>query len=115
MNCEMEIKKVLKEIGVTPDLDGYHYLEKAILIIKNCFKNDGIAMSFWELYNDISNQFGKKRTSVERCMRHAKVVAENARTDLFNSIFGGLKDITLSSFIGVLAEYILIKEKENEL
>ena len=109
MNCEMEIKKVMKKIGITPELNGYHYLEKCIIEVKKCFEEGKTPCSFYQMYKDVAKLFDVTPKSVERCMRHAKIVAETLRTDEFTYIFCNLRNIPLSAFISIIAEYILIE------
>ena len=110
MNCEIEIKKVLKEVGITPELNGYHYLEKSIMDVKKCFDEGKTPCSFYQLYREVGEKFDVTATSVERCMRHAKNTAESIRNEKFNYIFCNLRNIPLSAFISILAEYVSLKE-----
>ena len=73
MNCEIEIKKVLKKIGITPELNGYHYLEKCIIEVKKCLEDGKTPCGFYQMYKDVAKLFDVTPTSVERCMRHAKM------------------------------------------
>ena len=106
MNDVSKIKKALRELGVTPDLKCYHYVEKGVMLVKSDFERGKTARSFMKLYRDISVAFDTKVSCVERCMRHAVEVSEINNTKLFDHLFGNLKSVTVSNFICIIAEHI---------
>ena len=69
MITDLQIAKVIKELGVTPSLKGYHYLKSAVKkMINDSTYMDGITK---RLYPEIAKQFNTTASRVERAMRHA--------------------------------------------
>lgn len=50
-----EIKGVLRQLGITPDLNGYHYLLKGVGLIRDDFNSGKTPRSFMCVYKDIAN------------------------------------------------------------
>lgn len=101
-----EIKGVLRQLGITPDLNGYHYLLKGVRLIRDDFNSGKTPRSFMCVYKDIANEFGKSYQSVERCIRTCVELARNSNTELFDILFGNLNVVTSSCFISIVAEYV---------
>lgn len=106
MNEIAKIKNTLLELGITPDLKGYHYIKKGVMLIKRDFENGKTARSFIGIYEEIGNNFNTTKTRVERAIRHAIEVSERSKTNTFNYLFGGVKNVTASAFLCVIAEHI---------
>lgn len=101
-----EIKGVLRQLGITPDLNGYHYLVKAVDLLRHDFKCGKTARRFMDVYQSIAEEFESKSSCVERCMRHAIKQAMENGSELYDILFGNLKVVTISSFISIVAEYV---------
>ena len=101
-----KIKDVMRQLGITPDLKGYHYIEKAVIMLKEDFEKGNIPRGITTVYNEVGKIFGTTSASIERCIRHSICVARCNETKLFEYLFGNLKTVTVSNFISVIAEYI---------
>ena len=101
-----KIKSVLRQLGITPDLKGYHYTEKAVIMLHEDFERGNVSRGTTKIYGEVGKHFGTTAQSIERCIRHSVYVARCNETELFDYLFGNLKTVTVSNFISVLAEYI---------
>ena len=101
-----KISKLLKQLGITPNLKGYLYLRQAIEKgVRDPSVFDGITK---RLYPYIAEQNHTTSTSVERTIRHAiDTVWNKGNKELFWSITQTftLERPTNSQFIIQLAEY----------
>lgn len=69
MITNLQIAEVIKELGVSPSLKGYHYLKSAIKkMVTDITYMDSITK---RLYPEIAKQFDTTASCVERAMRHA--------------------------------------------
>ncbi len=83
---EFRIKNILKELGISANLKGYHYLETAIAKQLNCKVTD---MRMMDLYNSIGQVHDTSAYSVERAMRHAiERGADRGSYQLWTQLFG---------------------------
>lgn len=99
-----KIKGVLRDLGITQNLKGYHYIVKAATMIAEDVENGDIPRGITTLYHEIGNHFDVTHASVERCMRHCLFVAKRNNPDFFDTLFGNLKKVTVSNFVSVIAE-----------
>lgn len=106
LDLSSRISKVLKQLGITPNLKGYLYLRQAIeLGVQDPSVFDGITK---RLYPYIAEKNHATPTSVERTIRHAiDSVWNKGNKELFWSITQTctLERPTNSQFIIQLAEY----------
>ena len=107
------ITNIIKELGISANLKGYHYIRFAVeAIIKDASLINSVTKV---LYPMIAKEFNDTPLRVERTMRHAIEVAFNrADTDLLVKVFGYGYDYskgrpTNSEFIFTLADYVMIK------
>jgi len=69
MNKEIVVSDILKDLGISASLLGYHYIKEAILILNgDATKVKGITK---RLYPEIAKLYGTTATKVERAMRNA--------------------------------------------
>ncbi len=106
MNEIAKIKRTFKELGIHPDLKGYHYAVKAVMLIKSDFDNGKAPRPFVKLYKEVAEKFETSSIGVERCIRHSIEIAEEKNTDAFKYLFGNINNVTVSIFICVVAEHI---------
>lgn len=101
-----QISKLLKQLGITPNLKGYLYLKQAIEMgVRDSSVFDGITK---RLYPYIAEQNHTTATSVERTIRHAiDTVWTKGNKELFWNITQTcmLERPTNSQFIIQLTEY----------
>ena len=68
-NMELKISNILKDLGISPALQGYTYLRKAIFL---AMEDDTMLQNITGvLYPTIARIYHTDPTAVERCMRHA--------------------------------------------
>ena len=110
-----EISTLLRELGISPDLSGFHYLKEAIQMVwydETLLHNNVTKV----LYPTVAKKFKTTAMRVERGMRHA-IEKGTLRTniDLVRDIFGNTispysNKPTNSQFIGCVVEYLLMQE-----
>jgi two-component system response regulator (stage 0 sporulation protein A) len=116
MNANKEIiTKIIKDLGISPDLRGYHYIRYAIEILLTDKSFIGATML---LYQTVAEEFNTTTAAVERCTRHAIEVGWNRTPDqefitkLFGNTLNTAKEYpTNSEFITTIADYILIHQE----
>lgn len=111
MERNIRIKETLKELGVSPNLSGYHYLEEAIsLVIDDPTLAHGKVTRV--LYPCIAKKFHTTPSHVERTIRHAiEVSGLRGNIKLIEKIFSYSTDCnrgkaTNSEFIATVADYL---------
>lgn len=104
----LEIKKLIRDIGVPVNLRGYKYITEAVIIMLNSEKN----IFLTEIYENISKIYNVSIESVEISIRHAikKSIENNSKIkkimcipenkSVSNSIFlNNIKELTLEKNI----------------
>lgn len=105
----MNVKKVLKSLGLAPNLDGYHYI---VYIVDKMMLSDScnIKIPTTQLYEAAAMKFGVLASNVERSIRHAvSVCLSKCEPDYLNQTFGrviGFNNGSLknSEFITIVKE-----------
>lgn len=105
-----KIKGVFRQLGITPNLKGYHYLENAVIMTKDDIDKGDIPRGITTIYHELGRQFHVTHCSVERCMRNCICIAKSNNPEFFDTLFGKLKKVTVSNFVSVIADYIEQKE-----
>lgn len=106
-SIEKKLYHLFKELGIKPNILGYKYSTKAILLaIENPKLLQDIVSG---LYTAIANEFGTTTSRVERAIRHAvETVCESGNTEKMKEIFGmHAERPTNSAFIAGIVEYLL--------
>lgn len=106
MNKIAEVKSVMKELGITPDLKGFHYTWKAVIMLREDFERQNIPRGITKILCEVAEYFGVSNTSVDRCIRYCIDVAIRIGNDTFDQLFGNVKNVTVSKFLSIIAEYI---------
>lgn len=65
-----KVKIDIREIGITPDLNGYWYIADAIKLIISCKNKTNLCITS-ELYPKIAQERNTTSGAVERAIRHA--------------------------------------------
>lgn len=112
---EQKIKSMLYDLGITPEIMGYHYLASAIAIKEKANKTKDFSI---KLYHETAEKFNTTPSAVERAIRHAIDRSFNNKTPLFLTIFEPVlninkRNITNSCFIAMTAEHIASQETED--
>lgn len=114
-NLEVEVTKVIHEIGVPAHVKGYQYLRDAIMLVVEEINYLGAVTK--ELYPTIAQKYDTTPSRVERAIRHAIELAwDRGDIDKINKFFGytisGEKGKpTNSEFIAIIADRLRLENK----
>ena len=114
-NTKVKISKVLKELGVSPSLNGFGYLREAIALVltDDSLLNRVITK---QLYPNIAKKFNTTPSRVERGMRHAiERGFDKGNSELMEQIFGYTVSscsgrATNKEFIACVVDYFQCQE-----
>ena len=115
-----EISNTLKDLGISPALQGYTYLREALELVMDNSElayRGGITKI---LYPTIAKKYKNTIGGIERSIRYAIEIAfDRTGSDLLEKMFGCSTDAckgkaTNSEFIATIADYLLLRERENE-
>ena len=116
-NVEKDITKLLIDMGIAPNLKGFHYLRRAIGIYIAIAESDPDVLR--NIYGIVSAEFNTSRTGAERSMRHAiKAGWKNRDLSLSQKLFGNIladggDDLPSNQlFISAAGEWI--RQRANE-
>lgn len=107
---EVQLKKVMLQIGIPAHIKGYRYVQKAILLVIDDPKK--IEYVTKDLYPTVAKYFDTTSSKVERAIRHAIETAwDRGNPEKLNEIFGYTiafekGKATNSEFIAGIAEYV---------
>lgn len=116
---ELKIKKTLLDLGITPEIKGYHYLTEAIKIKESANAANNFNKSQTKIYREIAEKFYASISGVERAIRHAIQRSYKSKCPIFFTIFTpAVLDIykgriTNSCFISMVTEYIASQSIEE--
>lgn len=108
---ELQVSKLLKEIGVPANIRGYRYITYGVVLLS---ENKGESMTKF-IYPSIAKEFKTTGTRVERAIRHAVEKSfYGGKWDKLNELFGNtthLKNgkVTNSEFLYTLVDYFELK------
>ncbi len=114
-NLEVEVTRIIHEIGVPAHVKGYQYLRAAIMLVTEEVNYLGAVTK--ELYPTIANKYDTTPSRVERAIRHAIELAwDRGDMDRINKFFGytinGEKGKpTNSEFIAIIADKLRLENK----
>lgn len=114
-NLEVEVTKIIHEIGVPAHVKGYQYLRDAIMLVVDEINYLGAVTK--ELYPTIAKKYDTTPSRVERAIRHAIELAwDRGDYDKINKFFGytisGEKGKpTNSEFIAIIADKLRLESK----
>ena len=111
MEKNVETRKMLISLGITPEIKGYHYMIDAIEMMHE-ERSEGKKFCGWcNLYREIAEKNETTATLVERNLRSAVCRAFGTDFEKVVQICGPLKKVpTISRFVSSLAEYIAIEQ-----
>lgn len=117
MNTKVEISKILKKLGVSPDLLGFAYLRDGIEMVMN--DETILHRSTTKiLYPAVVLRYNTTPARVERAIRHAVETCGFKADDLelYDDIFGNVTSLhkkcpTNSQFIGCVANYLVLAQE----
>ncbi len=114
-NLEVEVTRVIHEIGVPAHVKGYQYLRDAIMLVVDEINYLGAVTK--ELYPTIAQKYDTTPSRVERAIRHAIELAwDRGDVEKINKVFGytisGEKGKpTNSEFIAIIADRLRLENK----
>ena len=114
-NLEVEVTKIIHEIGVPAHVKGYQYLRDAIMLVVDEVNYLGAVTK--ELYPTIAQKYDTTPSRVERAIRHAIELAwDRGDLEKINKFFGytinGEKGKpTNSEFIAIIADKLRLENK----
>ncbi len=114
-NLEVEVTRIIHDIGVPAHVKGYQYLRDAILLVVDEVNYLGAVTK--ELYPTIAQKYDTTPSRVERAIRHAIELAwDRGDLDKINKFFGytinGEKGKpTNSEFIAIIADKLRLENK----
>lgn len=114
-NLEVEVTRIIHEIGVPAHVKGYQYLRDAIMLVVEEVNYLGAVTK--ELYPTIAQKYDTTPSRVERAIRHAIELAwDRGDVDKINKFFGytinGEKGKpTNSEFIAIIADKLRLENK----
>jgi two-component system response regulator (stage 0 sporulation protein A) len=114
-NLEVEVTRIIHEIGVPAHVKGYQYLRDAIMLVVDEINYLGAVTK--ELYPTIAQKYDTTPSRVERAIRHAIELAwDRGDIDKINKFFGytinGEKGKpTNSEFIAIIADKLRLENK----
>jgi len=114
-NLELEVTRIIHEIGVPAHVKGYQYLRAAIMLVTEEINYLGAVTK--ELYPTIAKKYDTTPSRVERAIRHAIELAwDRGDIDRINKFFGytinGEKGKpTNSEFIAIIADKLRLASK----
>lgn len=117
-NYIMDVSDVLKNLGFSPDLLGYHYARYAIcLLLEN--PDQMITCKLEDIYRKTAKNFNSTRSKVERAIRHCiEKMMISGNLDFTVKVFGQWTQrpsgrITNGQFIFGVADYISSYSNSN--
>lgn len=112
-NIEYVITEILQRLGIPPNLKGYHYLRRSIILcVTDPDMQDGVTK---QLYPTVASEFKSTSSRVERAIRHAIEAAwENDNGGTMSGMFGNTvryrnKKPTNSEFIAIITDKLRLK------
>lgn len=114
-SVEVDITRILHQMGVPAHVKGYQYLRDAIALVSEEVNLMGAVTK--ELYPMIAEKYDTTASRVERAIRHAIELAwDRGNVDMMNKYFGYTINIergkpTNSEFIAMIADKIRMGER----
>ncbi len=114
-SLDVEVTKIIHQMGVPAHVKGYQYLRDAIIMVVNEVNLMGAVTK--ELYPMIAEKYDTTASRVERAIRHAIELAwDRGNVELMNHYFGYTINVergkpTNSEFIAMIADKLRIGEK----
>lgn len=114
-NLDIEVTRVIQQMGVPAHVKGYQYLRDAIILVVEEMNLLGAVTK--ELYPLIAEKYDTTPSRVERAIRHAIELAwDRGNVEMMNRFFGYTVNMergkpTNSEFIAMVADRLRIGEK----
>lgn len=109
-----KVAEILKNLGIAPDKNGFHYLRKAIY---ECYLEPNLLTSITkEIYPMLAESFSKKESCIERSIRSAIETGwDRGNYEYSNELFKNCVDYyktkpTNGEFIAIIVDKIMMEE-----
>lgn len=109
-----KVAEILKNLGIAPDKNGFHYLRKAIY---ECYLEPSLLTSITkEIYPMLAESFSKKESCIERSIRSAIETGwDRGNYEYSNELFKNCVDYyktkpTNGEFIAIIVDRIMMDE-----
>ena len=109
-----KVAEILKNLGIAPDKNGFHYLRKAIY---ECYMEPSLLTSITkEIYPMLAESFSKKESCIERSIRSAIETGwDRGNYEYSNELFKSCVDYyktkpTNGEFIAIIVDKIMMEE-----
>jgi two-component system response regulator (stage 0 sporulation protein A) len=109
-----KVAEILKNLGIAPDKNGFHYLRKAIY---ECYLEPSLLTSITkEIYPMLAESFSKKESCIERSIRSAIETGwDRGNYEYSNELFKNCIDYyktkpTNGEFIAIIVDKIMMDE-----
>ncbi len=109
-----KVAEILKNLGIAPDKNGFHYLRKAIY---ECYLEPSLLTSITkEIYPMLAESFSKKESCIERSIRSAIETGwDRGNYEYSNDLFKNCVDYyktkpTNGEFIAIIVDKIMMEE-----
>jgi len=112
-NLDLEVTRIIHQVGVPAHIKGYQYLREAILMVVEEMSLLGAVTK--ELYPSIARKYNTTPSRVERAIRHAIELAwERGNLETINRLFGYTVRVdkgkpTNSEFIAMIADKLRLE------
>lgn len=116
-NLDLEVTRIIHEIGIPAHIKGYHYLREAIVMVYHRVELLGSVTK--ELYPTVAQKYKTTPSRVERAIRHAIEVAwSRGNLDAIHRLFGHTVNQvrgkpTNSEFIAMVADKLRVESKAS--
>jgi two-component system response regulator (stage 0 sporulation protein A) len=114
-NLELEVTRIIHEIGIPAHVRGYQYLRDAIMLVVDEVNYLGAVTK--ELYPTVASKYNTTSSRVERAIRHAIELAwDRGDYEKINKFFGYMVSYdrgkpTNSEFIAIIADKLRLENK----
>jgi two-component system response regulator (stage 0 sporulation protein A) len=116
-NLDLEVTRIIHQVGVPAHIKGYQYLREAILMVIEEMSLLGAVTK--ELYPSIARKYNTTPSRVERAIRHAIELAwERGNLEIIDRLFGYTVRVdkgkpTNSEFIAMIADKLRLESKAS--
>lgn len=113
---ELDVSRLLREVGIPASLKGYAYLRTAI--ISTYYNYEFLGQITKLLYPEIAKKYKSSTIKVERAMRHAIEISwSRGNADIIQELFGYSVSNTKSNpsnseFIARITDYFLLRDRK---
>lgn len=83
----IKLRKIMIRLAITSNLQGYHYILKAVEILKQ----QKIETKMTKIYEIIAKEYNSTKSAVERAIRHS-IQRSTRKNNILKDIYGEIPD-----------------------